>query len=45
MFNVKVNKNYVMFIDFVKYDILILIVFDLIDKIEVVIGMLINIRV
>lgn len=45
MFNVKVNKNYIMFIDFVKYDILILIVFDLIDKIEVVIGMLINIRV
>lgn len=31
MFNVKVNKNYIMFIDFVKYDILILIVFDLID--------------
>lgn len=45
MFNVKVNKNYIMFIDFVKYDILILIVFDLIDKIEVVYGMLINIRV
>lgn len=45
MFNVKVNKNFIMFIDFVKYDILILIVFDLIDKIEVVIGMLISIKV
>lgn len=45
MFNVKVNKNYTMLTDSVKYDTPISIVFDLTDKIEVATGMLTNIRV
>lgn len=45
MFNVKVNKNYTMLTDSVKYDKPISIVFDLTDKIEVATGMLTNIRV